>query len=73
VKGVDKADLIRAGEELRSSWAHIEKEVKRATKKGKQVATKAAKKTVKVVSTSAKKVAKTVVPPAKKVAAKKTK
>lgn len=46
VQGIDKKDLARAAAELKSSWAHVEKEWKRTTKQGVKAAKKVAKKVV---------------------------
>lgn len=67
VKGVDKKDLIAAGEELRASWAHIQKEISRTTKKGAKAVAGAKKKVV----TSVKKAVTKTLPAAKKTVKKK--
>ncbi len=60
VKGIDKADLARAANELKSSWKHVAAEVERATKSGVKTVKKAAKKVApkKAVKKVAKKAAK---------------
>jgi hypothetical protein len=58
VKSIDKNDLAAAANELKANWAHIEKEVTRATKSNVTVAKKAVKTAVKKVAKATKVVAK---------------